>query len=157
MGMYDAERRLQRLQPALPVYPSQLSEAVSQNNIQNPQGISRPGLLAQSVPARSQSSLHATTMEASVQQNDRIQNHDDSSFIQNENALILVQDQTINNELQTMQTNIFETSNGGSHLETPPQGLARQEKFDDTLDHFIEIVKKITKAYCINIYSKELI
>lgn len=27
------------------------------------------------------------------------------------------------------------------------------EKFDDSLEHFITIIKKITKAYTINIYS----
>ena len=27
------------------------------------------------------------------------------------------------------------------------------EKYDDSLEHFITIVKKITKAYTINIYS----
>lgn len=62
----------------------------------------------------------------------------------------------VNNEFPT---NIFETSNGGSSrsLEDRRTSLLHQEKFDDTLDHFIEIVKKITKAYAINIYSKELI
>lgn len=60
----------------------------------------------------------------------------------------------VNNEFPT---NIFETSNTGSQFEDRRASLVHQEKFDDTLDHFIEIVKKITKAYAINIYSKELI
>lgn len=30
-------------------------------------------------------------------------------------------------------------------------------KFDDTLDHFVNILKKTTSCHCINIYTKEMI
>lgn len=48
-------------------------------------------------------------------------------------------------------SSISETSNNQG---TPEDGVNR---FDDSLDHFIKILKKTTSAVGINIYSKDLV